>query len=238
LDEYVTPRVHRVNQLTNLNDWYYTPTEHNPADVILRDLSSRFLINANQLWFTRPPIEVLLEAEKQAIALTHTTAVAELDPNKADTLWEHSTTSMSFRTLRWLHQRHQYPLALFDHPITRSYGNRTIQTVVSQCFTCRRYRTGKLFVPQIAPLPPDKVTTDIAFKVIWTFQPSATPWWGTLWKRLIGSIKHAMDRISLTACTTYEQLATMMHKVQGFVNSRPRLCSCHTTPLTLAHRIF
>ena len=47
-----------------------------------------------------------------------------------------------------------------------------------------------------------------------------------------------MDRISLAACTTYEQLATMMHKVQGFVNSRPRLRSCHATPLTSAHLIF
>ena len=117
-------------------------------------------------------------------------------------------------------------------------GNRIIQIVVSQRITCRRYRTGKLFVPQIAPLPPDKVTTDIAFKVIWTFQPPATPWWGTFWERLIGSIKHAMDRISLAACTTYEQLATMTHKVQGFMKSRPMLCSCHTTPLTPAHLIF
>ena len=47
-----------------------------------------------------------------------------------------------------------------------------------------------------------------------------------------------MDRISLAACTTYEQLETMMREVQGFVNSRPLLSSGHATPLTPAHLIF
>ncbi|XP_025203176.1 uncharacterized protein LOC112600215 [Melanaphis sacchari] len=73
----------------------------------------------------------------------------------------------------------------------------------------------------------------------WHFIPPRSPHFGGLWEASIKSIKNHLYRVLGTANLTYDELNTILIKIEAVLNSRPLTpCSSDptdTTPLTPAH---
>lgn len=61
------------------------------------------------------------------------------------------------------------------------------------------------------------------------FNPPAAPWFGGLWERHVGSIKHHLKRVVADRKLTYEELATVVQQIEACLNSRP-LCPLSDNP--------
>ena len=57
----------------------------------------------------------------------------------------------------------------------------------------------------------------------WKFILEASPWWGGFWERLVQSTKRCLRKCLGNAKLNYEQLLTIIVKIEGVHNSRP-LC--------------
>lgn len=71
------------------------------------------------------------------------------------------------------------------------------------------------------------------------FNPPAAPWFGGLWERNIGSVKHHFKRTIGDRILSYEEMTTVLSQIEACLNSRP-LCPMsenaeETTILTPGH---
>ena len=55
----------------------------------------------------------------------------------------------------------------------------------------------------------------------WKFIVPRAPWWGGWWERLVGSVKAALRKTVGKAKVTRVELETVLHEVEGCLNSRP-----------------
>ena len=62
-EPYVANRLRRIIQETSPHDWYYIPTDQNPADLVSRGASLRILKSKNSLWFQGPAWPAVQRAE-------------------------------------------------------------------------------------------------------------------------------------------------------------------------------
>ncbi|XP_055309917.1 uncharacterized protein LOC129573454, partial [Sitodiplosis mosellana] len=61
------------------------------------------------------------------------------------------------------------------------------------------------------------------------FNPPAAPWFGGLWERNIGSIKHHFKRVVGDRILSYEEMTTVLTQIEACFNSRP-LCAMNENP--------
>lgn len=61
------------------------------------------------------------------------------------------------------------------------------------------------------------------------FNPPAAPWFGGLWERNIGSVKHHFKRIIGERILSYEEMTTTIAQIEACLNSRP-LCALNENP--------
>jgi len=73
----------------------------------------------------------------------------------------------------------------------------------------------------------------------WNFIPPRSPWWGGWWERLVRSVKGALKKSVGKRCLVRSELETVLHEVEGCVNSRPLTFlsdeASEALPLTPSH---
>lgn len=83
------------------------------------------------------------------------------------------------------------------------------------------------------------LTTFSANRLRWNFIPPRSPWWGGWWERLVRSVKGALKKSVGKRCLVRAELETVLHEVEGCVNSRPLTFlsdeACEASPLTPSH---
>jgi len=57
--------------------------------------------------------------------------------------------------------------------------------------------------------------------ISWDFNPSSAPHMGGLWKAVVKSAKSLLQRVIQDQVLTYEELNTILHRVEASLNSRP-----------------
>ena len=55
----------------------------------------------------------------------------------------------------------------------------------------------------------------------WDFNLEKAPWWGGIFERLVRSSKHCLRKVIGTACLSYDELLTVVTKVEAVLNLRP-----------------
>lgn len=86
----------------------------------------------------------------------------------------------------------------------------------------------------------EKIKSELAnLSTRFYFNPPAAPWFGGLWERNIGSVKHHFKRTIGDRTLSYEEMTTVLSQIEACLNSRP-LCpinenSDDINPLTPGH---
>ena len=88
---------------------------------------------------------------------------------------------------------------------------------------------------------PEVVNTLSTSSIKWRFNFEKAPWWGCLFERLVGSVKHCLRKVVGKARLTYKEMLTVLLEVEAVLNSRP-LTFVSTEdldePLTPSHVIY
>ncbi|XP_066583796.1 uncharacterized protein [Prorops nasuta] len=58
-------------------------------------------------------------------------------------------------------------------------------------------------------------------EIEWKFIPVATPHWGGLWETGVRSVKHHLKRVLGTFLPTFEEMTTLICRIEACLNSRP-----------------
>ncbi|XP_066590626.1 uncharacterized protein [Prorops nasuta] len=74
--------------------------------------------------------------------------------------------------------------------------------------------------------------TDSISKIEWKFIPVATPHWGGLWESAVKSMKHHLKRSLGIFVPNFEEMATLLTKIEACLNSRP-ISRLHDDPESL-----
>ncbi|XP_066585641.1 uncharacterized protein [Prorops nasuta] len=74
--------------------------------------------------------------------------------------------------------------------------------------------------------------TDSISKIEWKFIPVATPHWGGLWESAVKSMKHHLKRSLGVFVPNFEEIATLLTKIEACLNSRP-ISRLHDDPESL-----
>ncbi|XP_066597114.1 uncharacterized protein [Prorops nasuta] len=74
--------------------------------------------------------------------------------------------------------------------------------------------------------------TDSISKIEWKFIPVATPHWGGLWESAVKSMKHHLKRSLGVFVPNFEEMATLLTKIEACLNSRP-ISRLHDDPESL-----
>lgn len=69
----------------------------------------------------------------------------------------------------------------------------------------------------------------VEFNTKFVFNPPAAPWFGGIWERNIGSMKHHLKRVIGDKKLTYEEFSTVLVQIESCLNSRP-LCPISDNP--------
>ena len=78
-------------------------------------------------------------------------------------------------------------------------------------------------------------------KVEWRFNLERAPWWGGFFERMVGSVKACLRKVLGNARLTFDELLTVLVKVEGTLNSRPLTYNYNEVEhevLTPSHLIF
>lgn len=68
-----------------------------------------------------------------------------------------------------------------------------------------------------------------AFDTKFIYNPPDAPWFGGIWERNIGSMKHHLKRVIGDKKLTYEEFTTVLVQIESCLNSRP-LCPISDNP--------
>ncbi|XP_066590782.1 uncharacterized protein [Prorops nasuta] len=74
--------------------------------------------------------------------------------------------------------------------------------------------------------------TDSISKIEWKFIPVATPHWGGLWESAVKSMKHHLKRSLRVFVPNFEEMDTLLTKIEACLNSRP-ISRLHDDPESL-----
>ncbi|XP_066587613.1 uncharacterized protein [Prorops nasuta] len=74
--------------------------------------------------------------------------------------------------------------------------------------------------------------TDSISKIEWKFIPVATPHWDGLWESAVKSMKHHLKRSLGVFVPNFEEMATLLTKIEACLNSRP-ISRLHDDPESL-----
>ncbi|XP_055715157.1 uncharacterized protein LOC129809373 [Phlebotomus papatasi] len=65
--------------------------------------------------------------------------------------------------------------------------------------------------------------------IIWHFNPPRAPHHGGLWEACVKGVKHHLNRVSMHATLSYEEMCTTLCQIEAVLNSRP-ICLLSTDP--------
>ncbi|XP_066585551.1 uncharacterized protein [Prorops nasuta] len=74
--------------------------------------------------------------------------------------------------------------------------------------------------------------TDSFVEIEWIFIPVATPHWGGLWESTVKSMKHHLKRSLGVFVPNFEEMTTLLTKIEACLNSRP-ISLLHDDPESL-----
>ncbi|XP_028416184.1 uncharacterized protein LOC114539807 [Dendronephthya gigantea] len=74
----------------------------------------------------------------------------------------------------------------------------------------------------------------------WRYIVEKSPWWGGFYERMVRSVKRCLKKVLRNARLTYEELLTLLIRVEGVLNSRPLtyVYSDEDEPLTPSHLVL
>jgi hypothetical protein len=74
----------------------------------------------------------------------------------------------------------------------------------------------------------------------WRYIVEKSPWWGGFYERMVRSVKRCLKKVLRNARLTYEELLTLLIRVEGVLNSRPLtyVYPDQDEPLVLGKRIL
>lgn len=55
----------------------------------------------------------------------------------------------------------------------------------------------------------------------WRFNPTAAPYFGDLWEAAVKAVKHHLWRTIGETTLTFEEMSTLLSKIEAYLNSRP-----------------
>lgn len=105
---------------------------------------------------------------------------------------------------------------------------------------CHSMNSGTNFVGAARVLKTElktlKMENEVAEKLAmdsiqWHFNPPSAPHFGGLWKAGVKSTKSHLKRVLGTATLTYEEMSTLLAKIEAALNSRP-FVQCQVTQRT------
>ena len=74
----------------------------------------------------------------------------------------------------------------------------------------------------------------------WRYIEEKSPWWGGFYERMVRSVKRCLKKVLRNARLTYEELLTLLIRVEGVLNSRPLtyVYPNQDEPLTPSHLVL
>ena len=74
----------------------------------------------------------------------------------------------------------------------------------------------------------------------WRYIVEKSPWWGGFYERMVRSVKRCLRKVLRNARLTYEELLTLLIRVEGVLNSRPLtyVYPEQDEPLTPSHLVL
>lgn len=75
-------------------------------------------------------------------------------------------------------------------------------------------------------------------KIAWKFNPPCAPHFGDLWEAGVKSVKFHLKRVIKDHGLTYEEMVTLLTKIEPLLNSRPMWPTSDTNPLLLSPAHF
>ncbi|XP_066599958.1 uncharacterized protein [Prorops nasuta] len=80
-------------------------------------------------------------------------------------------------------------------------------------------------------------TTDSLSEIEWKFIPVATPHWGGLWESAVKSMKHHLKRSIGVFVPNFEEMTTLLTKIEACLNSRP-ISRLHDDPESITETFW
>ena len=76
-------------------------------------------------------------------------------------------------------------------------------------------------LPQLTLKSPEARRYFTQLCVEWRFNLERAPWWGGFFERMVKSAKRCLKKVIGRNCLTYDELLTLVIKVEAVLNSRP-----------------
>ncbi|XP_066261262.1 uncharacterized protein [Euwallacea similis] len=245
LKTFVANRVAKINELTKITEWAHVPSKANPADVISRGLSPRELLGCD-LWFHGPEFLKKNTSRTEANLDSHEVPVDVLPELKNNHTTVYKTTSVN---------SNNYGLNIFDRFSTFFKLHRVVGYICRLKNRCRKVMNKStaltveelnesllLLVKLVQRDSFEKEISDLSktnHLIKWHFIPARSAHMGGLWEAAVKSTKFHLRRVLGESSLTYEEMYTLLVKIEACLNSRPLMPISNDindyAPLTPAH---
>ncbi|XP_066261278.1 uncharacterized protein [Euwallacea similis] len=252
LKTFVANRVAKINELTKITEWAHVPSKANPADVISRGLSPRELLGCD-LWFHGPEFLKKNTSRTEANLDSHEVPVDVLPELKNNHTTVYKTTSVN---------SNNYGLNIFDRFSTFFKLHRVVGYICRLKNRCRKVMNKSTaltveelnesllllvklvqrdsFEKEISDLSKSKkLPSETNHLIKWHFIPARSAHMGGLWEAAVKSTKFHLRRVLGESSLTYEEMYTLLVKIEACLNSRPLMPISNDindyAPLTPAH---
>ncbi|XP_055953276.1 uncharacterized protein LOC129988999 [Argiope bruennichi] len=221
LKVFVSNRISRIQELTKEFSWHHVKTCENPADIISRGMTPHQLMN-NHLWWNGPQfLQVTVELSDESNIPTDDEYFHELkgETTKTLTLSVDATfldlllyivsdlTSEAFIAClkRFFSRRGKSQFIFSDNGKNFVSGNSELKRLALMVTKHDEYLSNFLSEEGIQ----------------WKFLPPRAPNFGGLWEAGVKSFKYHLKRVVGVSKLTYEEFFTILHQIEGILNSRP-----------------
>ncbi|XP_066261269.1 uncharacterized protein [Euwallacea similis] len=245
LKTFVANRVAKINELTKITEWAHVPSKANPADVISRGLSPRELLGCD-LWFHGPEFLKKNTSRTEANLDSHEVPIDVLPELKNNYTTVYKTTSIN---------SDNYGLNIFDRFSTFFKLHRVVGYICrfknrcrkvmnkSTALTVEELNESLLILVKLVQLNSfEKEISDLSktnHLIKWHFIPARSAHMGGLWEAAVKSTKFHLRRVLGESSLTYEEMYTLLVKIEACLNSRPLMPISNDindyAPLTPAH---
>ncbi|CAK1589715.1 unnamed protein product [Parnassius mnemosyne] len=237
LKRFVAHRVVKITDAFEPCTWRHVPTQDNPADFPSRGLSCAELVNCTR-WWSGPdwmlsgpdhwPAQSQCELQDDLPELRTRTLIAQSRESDKDImkvlLNRYSSLSRLQRVLAWVFRF-----------IPNSRNEQS-----------QREKGAKRYLEEMVKLLIDKkqdISDQLTSRGIsWKLNPPSAPHFGGIFESGIKCTKYYLKRVIGSQVLTFEELTTVLTKVEAMLNSRP-ICQLSSDPgevdvLTAGHFII